>query len=118
MPTTSDGREFPYTADGLRAAKAHEMLIQQQKKNKTMGNYSDPSHAVNNEGMRPQKVVEQKGPKPRPNRMKDRMNDASIAQMNMITGGLLYPKQGPEAINRSLKSGDLNPKIVKRRPGY
>ena len=37
MPKTSDGREFPYTSDGIRAAQAHQRMLDKQKNQKTMG---------------------------------------------------------------------------------
>lgn len=39
MPTTSDGRQFPYTADGIRAAEAHERSLKQERRR--MGKQSD-----------------------------------------------------------------------------
>ena len=50
MPTTSDGRKFPYTADGIAAAAAHERSL--KAKRKKMGKSvpkSDPRHPMNAE---------------------------------------------------------------------
>ena len=41
MPKTSDGREFPYTSDGIRAAQAHQRMLDKQKNQKTMGKAGD-----------------------------------------------------------------------------
>lgn len=38
MPTTSDGKRFPYTADGIRAAEAHERFLQQNRRTMGEGN--------------------------------------------------------------------------------
>lgn len=39
--------------------------------------------------------------------MVDRMNDASVAQMHSMSGGMLYPQSGPKATQRALNRGDL-----------
>ena len=41
MPKTSDGREFPYTSDGIRAAQAHQRMLDNQKNQRTMGKAGD-----------------------------------------------------------------------------
>ena len=41
MPKTSDGREFPYTSDGIRAAQAHQRMLDNQKNQRTMGKADD-----------------------------------------------------------------------------
>ncbi len=51
MPTTSDGRQFPYTADGIRAAEAHERSLQQERRR--MGKQSDKTTGNPFSNMRP-----------------------------------------------------------------
>ena len=38
MPTTKDGKEFPYTADGILAAKRHEEFLRKANDQRTMDN--------------------------------------------------------------------------------
>ena len=51
MPTTSDGRQFPYTADGIRAAEAHERSLKQERRR--MGKQSDKTTGDPFSTMRP-----------------------------------------------------------------
>lgn len=39
--------------------------------------------------------------------MVGRMNDSAMAQMHGISGGLLYPNEGPKATKRAVNRGDL-----------
>ena len=50
--------------------------------------------------------------------MVGRMNDAAIAQMHGISGGLLYPKQGPKATERALNRGDLKGPNSPHQPNF
>ena len=69
MPTTKDGKEFPYTADGILAAKRHEEFLRKANDQRTMDNstngektdkdkmppyvkprHLDPNHPMNREG--------------------------------------------------------------------
>ena len=68
MPYTSDGKYFPYTADGILASKRHQMNLDAEKR--TMGKqrprpedmplppgvkprHLDPNHPMNRENNRP-----------------------------------------------------------------
>ena len=92
MPTTSDGRKFPYTADGIAAAAAHERSLKANRKKMGKGKPGNPEM---------QKKTYNAS-------MLDRMNDASAAQMNTLSGGLLYPKEGPKAYKRAKARGDMS----------
>ena len=48
--------------------------------------------------------------------MIDRMNDVSAAQMHSLSGGLLYPQEGPKATQRALNRGDLRGPNSPRQP--
>ena len=48
MPTTKDGKEFPYTADGILAAKRHEEFLRKANDQRTMDN------STNGEKVRPE----------------------------------------------------------------
>lgn len=69
MPTTKDGKQFPYTADGILAAKRHEEFLRKANDQRTMDNstngektdkdklppyvkprHLDPNHPMNREG--------------------------------------------------------------------
>ena len=64
MPYTSDGKYFPYTADGILASKRHQMNLDAEKR--TMGKkrqgetpppgvmprHLDPNHPMNRENNR------------------------------------------------------------------
>lgn len=69
MPTTKDGKQFPYTADGILAAKRHEEYLRKSNDQRTMDNstngektdkdklppyvkprHLDPNHPMNREG--------------------------------------------------------------------
>jgi len=69
MPTTKDGKQFPYTADGILAAKRHEEYLRKSNDQRTMDNstngektdkdklppyvkprHLDPNHPMNQEG--------------------------------------------------------------------
>lgn len=48
--------------------------------------------------------------------MTGRMNDAAMAQMHGISGGLLYPNEGPKATQRAVNRGDLRGPNSPRQP--
>ena len=81
MPTTKDGKQFPYTADGILAAKRHEEFLRKANDQRTMDNstngektdkdklppyvkprHLDPNHPMNREG--PPKQEETQPQKP------------------------------------------------------
>tara|TARA_R100001510_G_scaffold11103_1_gene8589 strand:- start:3400 stop:3711 length:312 start_codon:yes stop_codon:yes gene_type:complete len=84
MPTTKDGKEFPYTADGILAAKRHEEFLRKANDQRTMDNstngekvrpedlpkgikprHLDPNHPMNREGTPPRRLQEEEPESPK-----------------------------------------------------